>query len=349
MKLFRSVRDMFFALPRTGILVRVTNLGLGFILMTLVVAIGATNTGNNGLYILVSLFLGALVVSGVVSRRNVERVVASLDGPHDIFAGEPVRFTLTLRNEGRLPRRALLVKISGAAAPILFGQIRRGAESSRGVDLVFPRRGRRTIESLLVYSGYPIGLFRKGRLQPVGEERIVFPKPSMTRLPRSDPRDAEQGQPRSHLRGRGHEIRNLREAGFGDDPRDVHWPQTARQGRFIVKERTSEEGRDAIVSLDVTKPRRAGATFDERFERAVSEAAGLALQLLGRGQRVGLVLGPRLLAPDSGPAHRRALLAALALVEATEDPGLPLPIPPGAALFSVHVEADETPRSARSA
>jgi uncharacterized protein (DUF58 family) len=334
-KVAKKLREMFFATWKTGILVRVTNLGLGFILMTLVVAIGATNTGNNGLYILVSLFLGALVVSGVVSRRNVENVTVRLEGPRDVFAGEPVRFTLTLANRGRLPRRALLVKISGAASPILFGEIPRRGESSRGVDLVFPRRGRRTIESILVYSGYPIGLFRKGRLQPLGEERIVYPRPTTARVPRPDPRDAERGEPRARLRGRGHEVRNLREAGFGDDPRDVHWPQTARQGRFIVKERTSEEGRDAVVVLDLARPRRAGPSFDERFERAVSEAAGLALQLLGRGQRVGLALGPRFL-PDTGPAHRRTLLTALALVETSEDPGAPAPIPPGASLFHVH-------------
>src|SRR5262249_4800727 len=99
----------------SSILVRVTTLGLGFIRMTLVVAIGATNTGNNGLYILVSLFLATLLVSGVVSRRNVEKLPITLEGPAEIFAGEAARFTLRLKNRGRLPRRAILVKISGAA------------------------------------------------------------------------------------------------------------------------------------------------------------------------------------------------------------------------------------------
>src|SRR5512140_3623825 len=133
--------------------------------MTLVVAVAATTTGNNGLYVLVSLFLGALVVSGVVSRRNVENVAVELDGPAEIFAGVPARFTL------RLTRRALLVKISSAAAPILFGRLDPGRPVERGVDLVFPRRGRRSIESLLLYSGYPIGLFRKGRVHALGDER----------------------------------------------------------------------------------------------------------------------------------------------------------------------------------
>ncbi len=321
-----------------GILVRVTNLGLGFILMTLVVAIGATNTGNNGLYLLVSLFLGVLLVSGVVSRRNVEGLEASLDGPAEIFAGEPSRFTLRLRNRGRFPRRAVLVKIGGAAAPILFPLVGPGAEETRGVDLVFPRRGRRRVESLLVYSGFPIGLFRKGRLREVADERIVYPALRLGPPPRPDPRESESGDPRSRRAGRGAEIRNLRDAVIGDDPRDVHWPQTARQGKFIIKDRAAEEGRDALVALDVACPEGAGPEWSEAFEAAVSEAAGLALQLLARGSRVGLQLGGAILPPASGPAHRRALLAALALVEPSPDlrpPGVA--VPPSVSVFPVAV------------
>jgi len=316
-----------------GILVRVTNLGLGFILLTLVVAVAATNTGNNGLYILVSLFLGALVVSGIVSRRNVENLSVELHGPPELFAGVPARFTLHVTNHGRLPRRAILVKISGASAPLLFGRIDPGATASRGVDLVFPRRGLRSLESLLVYSGYPIGLFRKGRVHAVPDEHLVYPSPARVPAVPPDPREAEGGDPRSFLKGRGAEIRNLREAGFGDDPRDVHWPQTARQGRFIVKERASEEGRDALVALDVFRPAGAPPSWDAAFERAVSEAAGLALQLLARGNRTGLLVGDAVVPPGAGPAHRRGLLRALALVAASDVAPAPRALPAHVAVF----------------
>ncbi len=321
----------------TGILVRVTNLGLGFVLMTLVVAIGATNTGNNGLYLLVSVFLAALLVSGVVSRRNVEGIGVSLDGPAELFAGEPSRFTVRLRNSGRLPRRGLLVKIGGAAAPILFPRLESRGEEARGVDLVFPHRGRRLKESLLVYSGFPIGLFRKGRVHETEEERIVYPALILGRPPRPDPREIESGDPRSRLKGRGAEVRNLRDAVFGDDPRDVHWPQTARQGKFIIKERAAEEGRDAMVALDVHRPAGADAEWEARFETAVSEAAGLAMQLLARGSRVGLVASGVVIPPGSGPAHRRALLTALALVPPSAAPSRSAPVPPSVSVFSVTV------------
>ena len=328
-----TVRARLRKLLDPGILVRVTNLGLGFILLTLVVAVAATNTGNNGLYILVSLFLGALVVSGVVSRRNVENLSVELDGPPELFAGVPARFTLRVTNAGRLPRRAILVKISGAAAPLLFGRIEPGATAVRGVDLVFPKRGLRSLESLLVYSGYPIGLFRKGRVHPSTDERLVYPAPARVSPVPPDPRQTEGGDPRSFLRGRGPEIRNLRDAGFGDDPRDVHWPQTARQGKFIVKERASEEGRDSLVALEVTRPAGAPPSWDAAFERSVSEAAGLALQLLSRGNRTGLLLGDALVLPGAGPAHRRGLLRALALVAPSDRPAAPPPLPASVAVF----------------
>ena len=53
--------------------IRITNFGLGYVLMCLVVAIGATNTGNNGLYLVLAGMLAAMVVSGIISRRNVRR------------------------------------------------------------------------------------------------------------------------------------------------------------------------------------------------------------------------------------------------------------------------------------
>jgi uncharacterized protein (DUF58 family) len=303
------------------------------------VAIGATNTGNNGLYILVSLFMATLLVSGVVSRRNVERLSVVLEGPPEIFAGEPARFTLRLKNAGRLPRRAILVKISGAASPILFGRIGGGAEASRGVDLVFPKRGRRSVESLLVYSGYPIGLFRKGRVHPVSDERVIYPALLLKAAPRLDPRDAGTGDPRARMKGRGPEIRHLRDASVGDDPRDVHWPQTARQGKFIIKERAAEEGHDAVVLLDLHRPRGSDAGWDARFELAVSEAAGLALQLLTRGNRVGLLLGSHVVPPGVGPAHRRGLLMALALAAPSHEPSRAAPVPPGVAVYPIGLAA----------
>lgn len=317
------------------ILVRVTNLGLGYVLTALVVAIGATNTGNNGLYVLLSLLLGVLLVSGVVSRRNVDAVAVSLDGPAEVFAGEPARFRVRLENPTKRAKTALLVKVSGKAAPLLFPRIEAGDEAERGVDLVFPRRGRQRVESVLLFSGYPIGLFRKGRLHPVNEERIVFPSPADAASPAPDHRDASDDGRDPRMRGRGAEVLKLREAVPGDDPRDIHWPQTARQGRPIVKERASELGGEVVVHLDTFRPASAGPSWDMAFEEAVRRATGLVLTLLARGEKVGLLCGGTFAPPASGPYHRTTLLTALALVAPGAEAPLPLSLPAGTTLYHV--------------
>ncbi len=310
-----------------GIIVRGTGFGLGFVLVTLVVAVGAANTGNNGLYLLLSLFLATLVVSGVVSRRNVAGLRPALEGPEEIFAGEPARCTVTLEN--RLPRErtAVLVSAEARGGPWLFPSVRAGRSERRDVELVFPARGRAEVGSLLVVSSYPIGLFRKGRRHPAAFERLVFPAPRFLPLPDPETGHDERAGGRSERRGRGAGIRNLREALPGDDPRDIHWPQTARQGSPIVRERDSEEARSSVVVLE---------GGEEGFEEAVAEAAGAVLQLLSRGDRVGLAAGGLFLAPGAGRRQRRALLGALAVVEPS--PGLPtttIPLPGEVSLYVV--------------
>jgi uncharacterized protein (DUF58 family) len=231
------------------------------------------------------------------------------------------------------------VKVSGKAAPLLFPRLVPGGEAERGVDLVFPRRGRHRVESLLLFSGYPIGLFRKGRLQPVGEERVVFPSPKAVSFPPPEAREAVDDGIDPRKRGRGAEILKLREAVPGDDPRDIHWPQTARQGRPIVKERASELGREIVVQVETARPAAAGAEWEAAFEEAVREAAGLALKFLSRGERVGLLCGDLFLPPAMGPLHRTTLLTALALAEAGAESAPPLALPPGVALYRVRAAA----------
>jgi len=231
------------------------------------------------------------------------------------------------------------VKVSGKAAPILFPTLPPGAEAEREVDLVFPRRGRHRVESVLLYSGYPIGLFRKGRLHPVNEERVVYPSPKAASFPPPEATEAVDDGIDPRRKGRGAEVLKLREAVPGDDPRDIHWPQTARQGRPIVKERASELGREIVVQLDTSRPAAAGAAWEAAFEEAAREAAGLVLKFLARGERVGLLCGELFVPPAMGPLHRTTVLTAIALAEAGAASPLPLALPPGVALYRVRAEA----------
>src|ERR1700720_3121593 len=78
--------------------IRITNFGLGYILLCLVVAIAATNTGNNGLYLVLAAMLAAMIVSGIVSRRNVRGVDCRIEAVGEIVATRPALLRVRLHN-----------------------------------------------------------------------------------------------------------------------------------------------------------------------------------------------------------------------------------------------------------
>ena len=126
---------------------------------------------------------------------------------------------------------------------------------------------------------------------------------------------------------RGGDVEQLREFRPGDDRRDIHWKQTARQQRLIVMERRERSVPSSFLVLDRQLPRREDAEQLERFEDLVSEVASSALEQLRHGEPVGLIIGGSVTPPGAGTLHVRKLLERLALVQAVgpgEDPLPPL-------------------------
>jgi uncharacterized protein (DUF58 family) len=79
----------------------VTRAGIIYILVTVVIAIAALNTGNNLLYIVVAAMLAAILVSGYVSAWILRNLELDVRLPEHVFAGRPVLGRIVLRN----PRR----------------------------------------------------------------------------------------------------------------------------------------------------------------------------------------------------------------------------------------------------
>lgn len=120
----------------------------------------------------------------------------------------------------------------------------------------------------------------------------------------------------------------LREFRPGDDIRDVHWKQTARQQRVIVMERRQRERQRRYLALDPRVANPQDPEVQRRFDDLVAEVASVARALILAGDAIGLVVGRKVVPPAWGPEHLRRLLTELALVEpvpfAGQEPALPL-------------------------
>ena len=81
----------------------VTRAGIVYVLVTIVIAIAALNTGNNLLYIVVAAMLAAIVVSGFVSAAVLRYLELDVRLPEHVFAGRPVMGRIVVHN----PRRFL--------------------------------------------------------------------------------------------------------------------------------------------------------------------------------------------------------------------------------------------------
>ena len=127
------------------------------------------------------------------------------------------------------------------------------------VELEFPRRGVHRLASAHLATLFPLGLFRKGMRQRLDREFMVFP--NLISGQHSVRRSASViGDTQDSRAGWGHDLHSLRVLRPGDDPRRIHWKQTARTGSLIFMEREAEKSRRNRTSFACWPSRRTRST-----------------------------------------------------------------------------------------
>lgn len=302
--------------------IRITKVGLWYILLAILVAVPAANTGNNALYMVEASLLALLVVSGVTSRQNLRRVEIELETPGEVFARQPFSLGFTLRHSGRLwDRRLLVITGLGAGKPVLVPHLARHEAHQGILELTANRRGLLRIPHLHLSSIFPLGLFRKGMRYSIDLQILVYPRlltADEFRILGGGP----QGEHPSSRSGAGHELFTLRRFRPGDDRRGIHWKQTARTGDLIFMEMEAEKGNRVSILVENGVGELA-ATDEDRFERVISEAATAAHHYLELGYEVELITRGGLVGFGRGAGQRRRILESLALLAAVD----PVPSP----------------------
>jgi uncharacterized protein (DUF58 family) len=304
--------------------------------------LAAVNTGNNLVYLLCSMLLALIVVSGVLSEQSLRGLEVRSVLPEEITARRPAVFGAFVVNRKRwLASHALSIEVlgpRGVERVLHVPRLEAGAERLLTWEGVLPARGRRRLPGIRFMTRFPFGLFVKTGRPLLEAEVLVYPAtgpvpPQLLRQVGGD------GDAVTRRRGRGHDLYDLRPYRAGDDRRLIHWRSTAKTGTLTIRELEDDAALDARIVLDGT-----GARDAERLEGGLSDAASLATHLTRTGAAVEL-WGPGVHVPLArGRGQLRRVLTALALYDPA---GAPAPdgapsasAVPGARLREIHVALD---------
>lgn len=289
-----------------------------FLVWVAVLGVSALNTGNNALYMLLATSLGAFVASGVLSRHTLGHMRGETVWPSEVWACAATRVQVVVHNTSRwLPAWGVVCRLQGLPGGVVLPPVPPGGKVGVSLLTRCPERGRLPRPELLLEVRLPLGFFVKSLRLPQSGELLVYPRLVAAALPRFSGLPQGKEERGNRRLQRGGEVELLREFRPGDDLRDVHWKQTARQGRVIVMERREQERSLRFLVLDPHVRDPEDPDTRRRFEDLVAEVASVARKLVHAGQAVGLVVGERVLPPAWGPEHLRRILTLLALVQPT--------------------------------
>ncbi len=297
--------------------VRLTRIGTTYLLTTVVLAIAAVNTGNNALYIAVSLMLGCLLLSGLASKGGLKHLELELGGIGEAWAGKAADGTIRIRNRSRIwDVRDVVLTSEALAEPVLIPIVRRRSELTIHSAFLFRRRGLAHVSAIDSYTRYPFGFFLKKRRLRVSSDVIVFPRIGGDdgTVERFKPVSGEQmpsGRP-----GAGIELHSFRDYVRGDSLRQVHWKKSASLGRWIMKQPEAETAHSVHVVVD---PYQSREVSDDEFEETISAAATFIYHAVARGLDVTLSL-PRATVRTRENEGAAPLFRELALLEPMFEP-----------------------------
>jgi uncharacterized protein (DUF58 family) len=243
----------------------VTLAGKWYIALTIGLGVAAILSGNNVLYLIESILLSGMILSGVLSERAISAVeVRAMRAP--IAACTESADTISLSNHSKQTLFCIeILEWNGKKFDSLSFVPRIGPNASIKVssDQKLKSRGVHSWSGFAVATSFPFGFARKLRLIDGPGERLVWPKrdgqlhakaqEALKRERVSTAGDFSEGE--------------VRAASQDDDPRTIIWTMSGRGTEDYARVRKKESA-SAQVLLD-----RREAQSDEEFETRVLETA----------------------------------------------------------------------------
>ncbi|HUO07785.1 MAG TPA: DUF58 domain-containing protein [Phycisphaerae bacterium] len=238
-------------------------------------------------------------------------------------AGQPAAARLHVRNRLPFALWALRLRIDATDSGMLdvtCNTVPPWSTTLFSWEITPPVRGVYPRAPVTLSCQFPFGLYEASRHVPTKTPLIVWPRTvPIEALPDFRQTIHAQGPHRHHLQGPSDDFRGVRDYGPGDGLRSVHWKQSARLERLVVREREAETLPRVQIVLHHSP-----CAAPDAFERVLSIGASVIRQAMARGASVEVVTPDSCFLQGGGPRHLRTILDKLAHL--LPSPGSPLSI-----------------------
>jgi uncharacterized protein (DUF58 family) len=232
----------------------VSRSGKWYLALTIALGVVALVSGNNSIYLMESILLSGLTLSGLVSESAIKNLQAEWK-PRSAHAGRPTCDSITLSNPANSPVHAIeiLCEFEDDRGRLWIETIAFVAEvparSSVTVssNQVFQKRGTHFFTALLISTRAPFGFARKSKVFFEQGNRLIWPErtPSESNAaatPTAIPKKAQL------LEIEFGEVRPWRE---GEDLRRVAWGRSALgNGLWMRPQSQSAATQQMLIDLD---------------------------------------------------------------------------------------------------
>jgi uncharacterized protein (DUF58 family) len=255
--------------------------GAAILGLIVIVGFSAWNTGNNLLFLVLSLLVASLVVGFFAGNYCLKKLDVKMRFPETIFAGEATPILVSLHNRKRIfPTFSVIAQVRGneREKSVLFDEVkeilplkwaekitrppivrrtldyfvfvpRRNSVENK-TEHIFENRGRFIIKDFELSTKFPFGFFRhRRRLSAQEAEIVIFPKLISINEETMD-LPLERGNLVANKKGLGQDLLSLRDYQPMDDLRRVDWQATARAQRLIVREFAAEDDKRVTIIFD---------------------------------------------------------------------------------------------------
>jgi uncharacterized protein (DUF58 family) len=222
-------------------------------LLSLAIGAAAVNTGNNVLYLIFSLMLGMIIVSGFASRRILQGLQPTVNFPDHVFAGVSNLCYVSISNQKkRLPSIAVRFVIRDSQFTSVsrhFFWIPATRQVNEYARFLFPKRGVYQLRELELQTQFPFSFFLKIRRHAANQMVRVYPR--VYRFSEDVLSRYTEGLIReSPYRGDSQQLLHLRDYTSHDSSKRIHWKASAKAEKLLVKEYQKEQGRDLYLYFD---------------------------------------------------------------------------------------------------